>query len=585
MYLVCLFACKRRGNIGIKENENKHNKTICFIEIKNMLLYNNRNKGKEEVNKNMKERKRNKQGISLIVLVITIIVMIILAAAVILSLSSNGIIDRANEAVDKTDEAKMNMLLDLAWTEAYLNGARTTSELETAIRVKMSKQNIDLNMYELDVTTNGITIKPSLSNIYFGRPYSMYEDGIKTSFVIYENGKAEVYVDGILQEVVPPRTMTYGTNVIMQDGEIIGEIKNNGEEITLWGNTTVVLDKSWCPHSEKGMLKIDNKTYGELYCCICGEFVESLEHKDKVPEGATYYVGVTATALGDYSGATAVYGPGSNFPTTVNTGDVYVYGDYEYRYNYVDNGAKAHNWKLNTESDEGWGVRVLDITKSSYGTIVASIGNKEVKNLFTTFWECQNLLDGTSLYIPKTVTNMLGAFAGCNLVLPPDLSHCENLKKMDSTFMSCQKMIEASGIPVGVESMQLTFAYCGSLSVAPNLSKCSNLQTIDAIFGGCGMLNSYIGSQDEDGDFSNYIIPQSVTIMSNAFVNCEGINVAPVIPKNVKSITATFRGCINLSGAIKINATPQKYVYCLENTKITEILGSCENKNEILATK
>ena len=42
-----------------------------------------------------------KKGISLIVLVITIIVMIILAASVVISLSNNGIIGRANEAVFK----------------------------------------------------------------------------------------------------------------------------------------------------------------------------------------------------------------------------------------------------------------------------------------------------------------------------------------------------------------------------------------------------------------------------------------------------------------------------------------------------
>ena len=47
---------------------------------------------------------KKKQGISLIVLVITIIVMIILAASVVLTLSNSGIINKANEAVEKTKE-------------------------------------------------------------------------------------------------------------------------------------------------------------------------------------------------------------------------------------------------------------------------------------------------------------------------------------------------------------------------------------------------------------------------------------------------------------------------------------------------
>lgn len=45
----------------------------------------------------------NKKGISLIVLVITIIVMIIIAGAIILSLSSSNVTQRANEATLASD--------------------------------------------------------------------------------------------------------------------------------------------------------------------------------------------------------------------------------------------------------------------------------------------------------------------------------------------------------------------------------------------------------------------------------------------------------------------------------------------------
>ena len=49
----------------------------------------------------MKKVLKNKRGISLIVLVITIIIMIILAAAVILSLNSSNIVNKAKDAVEK----------------------------------------------------------------------------------------------------------------------------------------------------------------------------------------------------------------------------------------------------------------------------------------------------------------------------------------------------------------------------------------------------------------------------------------------------------------------------------------------------
>ena len=48
---------------------------------------------------------KKKKGISLIVLVITIIVMIILVAAVVVTLNNTGVIGRAHEATDKTNEA------------------------------------------------------------------------------------------------------------------------------------------------------------------------------------------------------------------------------------------------------------------------------------------------------------------------------------------------------------------------------------------------------------------------------------------------------------------------------------------------
>ena len=67
---------------------------------------------------------KKKQGISLIVLVITIIVMIILAASVVLTLSNSGIINKANEAVEKTNIKEVEQLASLAWAEEFMAGKR-----------------------------------------------------------------------------------------------------------------------------------------------------------------------------------------------------------------------------------------------------------------------------------------------------------------------------------------------------------------------------------------------------------------------------------------------------------------------------
>lgn len=58
-----------------------------------------------------------KKGISLIVLVITIIVMIIIAGAIIISLNSTSVIEKANTAVTKTDVGTLNDKLVLAYAD------------------------------------------------------------------------------------------------------------------------------------------------------------------------------------------------------------------------------------------------------------------------------------------------------------------------------------------------------------------------------------------------------------------------------------------------------------------------------------
>ena len=89
---------------------------------------------------------------------------------------------------------------------------------------------------------------------------------------------------------------------------------------------------------------------GFLYC-----------NRDIIPEGGTYYVGVTTTRVGSCEGATSVYRSGQFFPKTPQIGDVYVYEWYEYRYNMIaisDHNPMfanpySYSWKIN-EDLNGW---------------------------------------------------------------------------------------------------------------------------------------------------------------------------------------------------------------------------------------
>ena len=85
-----------------------------------------------------------KKGISLIVLVITIIVMIIIAGAIIISLNSTNVINRADEAVVATDVSAMNDQLNMAYVDLKLEDAyRSKSDFEETTAVTVNGQSYE----------------------------------------------------------------------------------------------------------------------------------------------------------------------------------------------------------------------------------------------------------------------------------------------------------------------------------------------------------------------------------------------------------------------------------------------------------
>ena len=476
--------------------------------------------------------KNNKQGISLIVLVITIIVMIILAAAIILSLSSSGIIDRANDAVEKTDLAQVQTMASTIWAEAYLDKLENDNvDLEGRVINGLKANGIDTTKYTINVTDKGVEIYafntiPGV-NIYFGVPYSNAEQNM--SIVLYAEGYASIY-DYTSKTLLESGIVEYKGQEIYLEDELIGSASTDGKQLSALG-MELNLDKSWCPHGVK-VRKNQSESYsGDLYCYICGISI-SLEHNDVIPEGGVYYVGVTSTTVGDYTGATATYEAGDAFPETVSDGDVYVYGDYEYRYNY----AWLLQWKkmdasYNNELEDiynSWNVHVIDDKKTEYGDILKSINKKEIKYLAYTFMGCGNLIKISNMVLNDNLIGLAGTFAGCVAL--------EDASKLK--------------IPNSVLRMQLTFGSCVNLKKAPEFP--NKVTNIADVFSGCKNLV----------DISNVKIPSSVV--------------------NIKS---AFQGCESLTGSITINATPETYDYCLQGTQITQILGDCKIKDEILATK
>ena len=132
--------------------------------------------------------KNNKQAISLIVLVITIIVMIILAGAIILTLNNNGIINKASEAVEKTNEATVNELAQTKWAEAYLTTDKSQEALEEYVLTELEKAGINIDEYSIKVTTNGVRVIKSVVATVDGVPIPK---GFVASTATGENKKAK----------------------------------------------------------------------------------------------------------------------------------------------------------------------------------------------------------------------------------------------------------------------------------------------------------------------------------------------------------------------------------------------------------
>ena len=90
-----------------------------------------------------------KKGISLIVLVITIIVMIIIAGAIIISLSQTNVIDQAETATVKSNDAEAKSLIALMFaSHLYVESEAGTdvwkktsySDLDTIIDQKLATE-------------------------------------------------------------------------------------------------------------------------------------------------------------------------------------------------------------------------------------------------------------------------------------------------------------------------------------------------------------------------------------------------------------------------------------------------------------
>lgn len=220
------------------------------------------------------------------------------------------------------------------------------------------------------------------------------------------------------------------------------------------------------------------------YACLCSGV--------KIPDGGTYYIGVTSEQyLWSYAEKRT---GGDCFPAECKNGDAYTYDEYQYRFNqYAGSPGNSSYpyWHYNYNFD-GWGCNVSSRTKTSYKSPLAEING-------------------------KPLVSVGGAWA------------------------KCTKITKSPAIPDSVHHFYETYRGCTSLTTAPTLPP--NTKTLHGVFWDCPSLKTYEGSIDAAGDFSNYKIPTSTQDMLNAFLFCKSITHGPKIPQNVQTIWQAFHGC------------------------------------------
>ena len=195
---------------------------------------------------------------------------------------------------------------------------------------------------------------------------------------------------------------------------------------------------------------------------------EPVEHSGIIPEGAIYYREVTSNQIGDYSSYLEKLEPGDEFPEP-ETGDVYLYNGYEYRYEKrlydgygMSNPEEFLVWDdaQSVEVDFKWSAIHLD-KNGPVGEILSSINGEPITCLDYAFLKHTNIT--VTPRIPDSVIAMTSTFQDC-----PNIATITNIpdsvRLLSYTFKGNFALTSVPAIPSLVQEMNETFLGCSALS-------------------------------------------------------------------------------------------------------------------------
>ena len=187
---------------------------------------------------------KNKKGISLIVLVITIIVMVVLASAVVVTLTNSGIIDRATDATETSNLKQVEQLANLAWSEAYLDKAKTDAEFEGKVLDTLDKNGVNTDDYIIEADRNGVTVslRPQLNEYGFYYKQLYYREDAGMGLIFYPGGEIS-----IAQMLVWDETYPLSSRLVVMPAIIMGM-----DPVVSYSNKSILFDGTVITVSEDG---------------------------------------------------------------------------------------------------------------------------------------------------------------------------------------------------------------------------------------------------------------------------------------------------------------------------------------------
>lgn len=542
----------------------------------------------------MKAKKLTKDGISLIVLVITIIVMIILAATVIITLSTTNIINKAQDAVDKTNLKQVEEAASLGWSEAYLKETNTVKDdayYQTEV-INYLKANgmteTQLAKYTITASRGGVSVDLAVeagpeptSGVYFNKLYLSPEvevDGetSQQGYVFYQDEVLEVYMKSssefdngmfCIGESDLKGTVIYEEEKIIMtnpDGTTSEAIVDPATgNITMNGTTFTPSDQQI--HRAYRSNDLVENVYTGTIEMPDNDGVLTINYTAKID------IDNVITLTTSYMNGEEPVQQSVTVPVTVskkghivykqNTTEIMGYISPDGRSVFIDDGditlSIADPIEVPYDPEDA---DPLD------AAIITPVGESSIADI-----RAGN---------PKTGDTVVynGYVYKYNQGLHPwsdgwtDVSINDEIFRQDAwgvavenTTASSYADMESELFGKPVSNLSMAYSGCTNLVTAPKISEAG--YQLSAIFSGCTSLET-----------CNYISNTAV-YFQNAFSGCTSLKSVGTIPSSVLEMQNAFSGCTSLTGTITINATnltTDDVTDCFKETTLAiQLDGNC----------